>query len=481
MFLFGATVNAEERFDITKTIEKAITENLNIKLAEEKIKASEYALSVSRTNFLPTVSTGYQHKQDRKNLERTSTFTASFAQPIFRGGSLVNQYRLATFNLDAATINEQLIKRDIIFEAKNRYFSVLKAEKLKQVAEESVKQLTSHKNVAENYYTVGLAALNDSLKAQVELANAKLAFVTAENNFKIAEAAFKTFLRIPPDQEIILEDIQSNKNGSFLEAEKIKQIAEAVVNELVSLKKMTEDYYNLGLASSKDIAKVQIDIENAKQALIAAENNIQIVLKDYTFDHDFEYCKRQSEQHRVEIKLADIDINIAKTSLKLEESKLYPSIDFKYSYSNTGNDTNLYDDEGLPPSIAENFNASLTASWEMWNWGRYLLSRKEKAHNLEQAKINRERLLDELYLEVKKAFLKTLEAEQNISVVEKAVEQAEENFRIVNRSYEQQIVNTTDVVDANTLLTHTKTNYFNALYDFKIAKASLLKEMGLYE
>jgi outer membrane protein TolC len=58
------------------------------------------------------------------------------------------------------------------------------------------------------------------------------------------------------------------------------------------------------------------------------------------------------------------------------------------------------------------------------------------------------------------------------------VEQAKENLRIIEEQYKEQVATQTDVLVAQTLLTQTMTNYYNALYDFKIAKAVLMRAIG---
>ncbi len=401
--------NNAETLDIKKTIEQAISSNLDIKIAEEKTKASKQALYSSMTNFLPTISTNYQYKKNEEasllSPEKYSNMTITAVQPIFVGFSIIDQYKLAALALDNAKLNEKIVKRDIELEANEKYFSVLKAEKLMEVAEDSVKALIVHKNVAESYYNVGQTPLNDVLKADVELANAKLSLVTALNNVKIAKASLKSFLKISYDKEIVLEDV-----------------------------------------------------------------------KHYTpFEHDFDFCIEKAKQNRTEIAASDIEIEMGKKNVKLQEKDFYPNINLVGTYSKTGNDLNINDAEGL--SNPDTWNVSVAAEWEL-KWGRTCFSRKEKIHELNQVRIKKEQLLEAIYLSVKNAFLKTMEAEQNIETVEKAVEQAKENFRIVNESYKQQIADTTDVLDANTLLTQTKTNYYNALYDFYIAKSDIIKEMG---
>jgi outer membrane protein len=73
------------------------------------------------------------------------------------------------------------------------------------------------------------------------------------------------------------------------------------------------------------------------------------------------------------------------------------------------------------------------------------------------------------------------ESEKNIKTMELAIDQAEENFRINTEQYKEQIATQTDVLIAQTLLSRTRTNYYNALYDYEIAKAALYRAMGRFD
>ena len=103
-----------------------------------------------------------------------------------------------------------------------------------------------------------------------------------------------------------------------------------------------------------------------------------------------------------------------------------------------------------------------------------------------EAKISQQKALDTLQqqrdrvtLEVKEAVITLLEAEQKIRVAEKAIAQAEENFRISQERYRTQIATSTEVVDAEALLTQARTNYFNAIYDYHLAAFALKKATGV--
>jgi len=61
----------------------------------------------------------------------------------------------------------------------------------------------------------------------------------------------------------------------------------------------------------------------------------------------------------------------------------------------------------------------------------------------------------------------------------KAIEQAEENFRINEERYKEHVATSTDVIDAQTLLTRSKSDYYNALSNYNIAMATLERSMGI--
>ena len=77
---------------------------------------------------------------------------------------------------------------------------------------------------------------------------------------------------------------------------------------------------------------------------------------------------------------------------------------------------------------------------------------------MSQAKLRKTEISNNIRLEAKKAYLTTQEAEKAIVTIEKAIQQAKENFRISNERYEAQMNTSTDVLDAQTLLSRTMAN-----------------------
>jgi outer membrane protein TolC len=413
-----------ERFSLAAAIDTALRMNLGVRRSLEEIQAAESLRNASLTNFLPTLSARYNYTH--RNRERTSTvplvpgvtrevvtqpdteysFVTSFTQPIFTGFAILQQFRIAELGLDSAEVAAKITRQDVILDAKNAYYGVLKSQKLLEVAEQTVTSIAAQKEVSESFYKVGLSPLNDLLQSQVQLANARQQLTVAQNNLEIARTRFNTVLRRPVNAPV--------------------QLIEEV--EYVYLERGLDEFLLLAPKS------------------------------------------------RLEVELADLEIAIAENQVKLTERDYYPSISLTGAYTRTGTDWLVDGGEGV--ADAAGWAVQATATWEFWQWGRTGYGRKEKLARLSQSKYKKAQILDAIQLEVKQSYLRTKEAEQNIITIEKAVEQAKENLRITEEQYKEQVATQTDVLIAQTLLTQTMTAYYNALYDFKIAKAVLFRAIG---
>jgi outer membrane protein TolC len=408
---FSEAQEPAEILTLKQTIENAIKVNLGLQASREEVKATEATKKAQRTYFFPTLSATYRYdRNDGENTlipEKRYTFVASITQPLFTGFDLINRYKIASLGLDAAKIEERLVRQDIIFEAKNIYFELLRTQKLLNVAKETITQINSQKEVAENYYQVGMTPLNDLLQAQVELANAKQEHIIAKNNMENTESDFNTLLRRPIDTPVAIEDIL-----------------------------------------------------------------------DYSpFEKDLDYCFAEAEKNRLEITIADLNVEIGGKELKLARKDYYPYVSLEGNSYEVGTESDLSDpDRDITDHRGWDIRA--VATWNFWEWGRTSYGVNEKVSRLSQAKLQKKEILDNIQKEVKKTYLRTKEAEKAIITVEKAIEQAKENYRINEERFKEQMATSTDILIAQTLLSRTTTNYYNALYAFQIAKAALYRAMG---
>ncbi|PQP34975.1 hypothetical protein C6A37_04935 [Desulfobacteraceae bacterium SEEP-SAG9] len=405
-----------EIYTLRQTIESAIRANIELKISRDGTQAALSTKKAQRTQFYPTFNLGYQYQRYDDETASEIIFlpralnqynlSATVTQPVFTGFSLHHQYKIASLGLDTAKIYEKLTRQNIILEAQKAYFSILKTQKLLKVSQEAVANLEAQREVADNFYKVGMTPLNDLLKVEVSLANTRQNLITAKNNLEVAESDFNTLLRRPISADVVVQDIL-----------------------------------------------------------------------DYTpFEHDLDDALKMAEENRLEIKIADKDVEISKNEVALGKKDYYPSVSIEGTYFRLGDEWDVSGGEGI--SDPNGWRIAAVASWNFWEWGRTSYNVKEKMSRLSQARYQKEEIGDNIRLEVKLAYLKNKESEKNIITIKKAIEQAKENFRINEERYKGQMATSTDVLDAQVLLSITMTNYYNALYDFKISKAFLYRAMG---
>ncbi|MBW2647063.1 MAG: TolC family protein, partial [Deltaproteobacteria bacterium] len=147
-----------------------------------------------------------------------------------------------------------------------------------------------------------------------------------------------------------------------------------------------------------------------------------------------------------------------------------------------------YEQNGHNPPATENdygntHNASVTlqARWTFFEWGKTKAEVNKYRRNKSSLAEKLKGIEDSIKLEVKSAFLALKVAEQNIQTAQKSLvqaNQAKENWRITNLQYQQQMITSTEVLDARTFLTRAETNYYGALYGYMIALAELERAAG---
>ena len=242
LFIWPVTAQSESPakiFTLEESVQWAFKESSQLKTAQEAILGAEFKKKQAQTGFLPKLSTQYNYYYT--NTPQTTTipaqnnglvpestltlgsknnyaFYAILEQPVFTGLALTRTYELAKLGLDVTRIKFEQEKVALAYKVKEAYWGILKAQKLRSVAEQTVLQISDHVRVAKDFYAVGLIPLNDLLKSQVQLADAKQNLVRTENSVLLALANFNTLLRFPLEEETRVEDIlKYNPFGDNLE------------------------------------------------------------------------------------------------------------------------------------------------------------------------------------------------------------------------------------------------------------------------
>lgn len=282
----------------------------------------------------------------------------------------------------------------------------------------------------------------------------------------------------------------------LLKTRKVEKVAEQSVKEREAHLKDAKAFYKAGLIPKNDMLQSEVQLAGAKIELLRAMNlstmalarlntllrrpvqtQIQIadILKYEPSEISWEAAVQQAKNYRPELRQSEIVVEKADKNITLSKAPYLPAVSVSANYLKQGD--NILARE-YPFGSSEVKTAEATLEWRFWAWGQRKDKMAAAKYNMKKAQENQTELLDNIVLQVREAYVDTLEAEYNIEVTEKAIEQAEEDFRINQSRFQAQLGTTTDVLDAQTRLTRAKINYYSALYNYRISLMRLAWATG---
>lgn len=138
-------------------------------------------------------------------------------QPIFTGFKLESNSEIAKLNYLAVEQQYNADENDLVYNIKNAYWGLFKANQIRGVTEENVAQVKAHLTDVKNLFEQGLATKNDVLKVQVQLGEAQLGLIDAKNAVKLANLNLDNVLGISLSTQIETADSVNMQVGSNYE------------------------------------------------------------------------------------------------------------------------------------------------------------------------------------------------------------------------------------------------------------------------
>ena len=242
VFVYGGSLLAQESqqpLTLEESIKIALERNLQLLSAMEGVMGSQFRVKEAFTNFLPgwTGQYSYTRYSDASTIgvsgaggsPTTGTgrdiynFNTTLSQPLFTGGLNLANYRLEKLGLDLSKTSVEVIKRDTVLQVRTGYFTILRAVKLREVAEQTVKQFEGQLEVTKAFFEVGIVPKNDLLQAEVRLAQARQDLIKAENGVAVAKASFNILLRRDVSEPFNVVDLLQYKASTLTFEESLEE------------------------------------------------------------------------------------------------------------------------------------------------------------------------------------------------------------------------------------------------------------------
>ncbi|WP_281556473.1 TolC family protein [Thalassomonas sp. RHCl1] len=254
-----------------------------------------------------------------------------------------------------------------------------------------------------------------------------------------------------------------------------------------------EHMYANALIWSNDVLQAKVRVSSGLQELLVSKNNVLdakrqlniLMDREITFAFntrgqlDYSPVKWRYQDavnytlaHRAELKQTQLDIDIAREDRNIAKADMKPSLDLNLQRGSSAFNSSFDN------SITET-QVTLSLQWNFWQWGKTSQQVAAVDYNLRRLALDLRQQKNQFQADVHAVWLKLQEADNNLKVLQQSLALAKENFRVSQIRYKEQLGSSNDVLDAQDLLTQTRSNHIQALGQFLTAKAELDYVIGV--
>lgn len=269
-------------------------------------------------------------------------------------------------------------------------------------------------------------------------------------------------------------------------------------HELVS--KLSEDVKKMikeGVATRADGLKVDVKVNEAEMQITQIENGLslskmllcqlcglpldeKITLEDENKEiltvlpTDDSVQSNADTENRPELRMLQNAVDISKEATKIIRAAYLPQVLLTGGYIISN------------PNVLNGFERKFSGLWNVgvmvrvpvWNWfeGSYKVRASKLATSMAEMEFNDAK--EKIDLQVAQSQFKVKEAHKRLIMANKNIKSAEENLRCANLGFREGVMQTTDVMAAQTAWQMAQSQKIDAEADYKLALVNLEKSLG---
>lgn len=293
------------------------------------------------------------------------------------------------------------------------------------------------------------------------------------------------FSRSGQEQDLFLEVVRAY--FGILAAEKLVGAANDEVVQMTAHQKTAQALFEEGVVTRNDLLQAEVRVASSRQNLYSSLNQVENgwLYLNYLTGAPAGYRADLQEQietpplpdqqavpdlsQRGEISALRAVVNADEHAVKEAKSDYYPEIFARFGLDYLDN-SKVREQTIYAATLGLKVNLFDGAAKE----ARIRQAVESRARDKERMRD----LEDRVRLELSTAQNDMKVALTRLKVAEKAIEQGRENLRITRDRYQEKVGTATEVIDAQTLLTQTRTDYFRSVFDLQVAAARVKRATG---
>ena len=212
---------------LERCVQIALKNHPAIHAAQSGILQAESRIGQARSGYYPQVNlqSGYSRVGPAPTALRSDPYnyysnSLHLNQTIFDFGKTWTQVDISTLNRESARADFQDVLASVVFSVKEAYYVFVKARMSEKVAAETVIQFQQHYEIAKLFYETGKSSKIDVTSAEVNVSNARISLLSAQNGLRIARVTLNRAMGISqaPEYDIREEFQLETEEISFQDA-----------------------------------------------------------------------------------------------------------------------------------------------------------------------------------------------------------------------------------------------------------------------
>ncbi len=297
-----------------------------------------------------------------------------------------------------------------------------------------------------------------------------------------------------------LQDVILNTDQAYWQVISLvnkKKLAESFLELVTKLDSDVSKMVAEGVATKADELSVKVKVNEAEMTLTKVENGLSlskmvlcqlcgipldtpITLADESMenitlpDTYIEGNVNTALSNREELKSLELASKIYRQKVNVTRSEFLPSVGLTATYLVTN------------PSLVNGFERKMRGMWGVgmmvkipvfhWGEGIYKVKAAKAEANIAQYKLDD--VKEKVELQVTQATYKVNEATKKLAMAEKNMAKADENLRYANLGFQEGVIPTSNVLEAQTAWLSAQSGKIDAQIDVKMSEIYLNKSMG---
>ena len=242
------------------------------------------------------------------------------------------------------------------------------------------------------------------------------------------------------------------------------------VNVKMNEAEMTLTQVENGLSLSKMLLCQLCGMPVSDKVSLADEDNENLATSPTTADASVE----QAMENRPELRMLQNAVDLARQSTNLVRSAYLPQVALTGGYMMSN--PNVFN--GFEKKFSGVWNVGVLVRVPVWNWfeGAYKVRASKNAAAIAALELSDAQ--EKVNLQINQCRYKLGEAYKRLNMAKKNIESADENLRCANLGFKEGVMQTTDVMTAQTAWLQAQTQKIDAEIDVKLSQVGLKKALG---